>query len=105
MNLFWLYVLMSLVTYLSRRLFLRLPSHLLSPRLKNGLLFIPIGIFAALIFPSLFVQGDQIVVQPFLLFASVVCLAIMAVSKNVFVSFGISLGLVVLDSLGVFPWQ
>lgn len=105
MNLFWLYLLMSLVTYFSRRVFLRLPGHWLSPRLKNGLLYIPVGIFAALIFPSLFVQGEQVVIQPLLLVASLVCLGLMAWSKNVFVSFGVSLGLVVLVSLGILPWQ
>ncbi|WP_400164821.1 AzlD domain-containing protein [Brevibacillus sp. TJ4] len=105
MNLFWTYVLMSIATYLSRRLFLRLPDHLLSPRLKNGLMFIPVGIFAGLIFPSLFVQGEHIVFQPVPFVASLVCLAVMALSKNVFLSFGVSLGLVVLDSLGFLPWQ
>ena len=104
MNLFWLYLALSIFTYLSRRIFLRLPANWLSPRMRNGLLFIPVGIFAGLIFPSLFVQGGQVVIQPLLLVASLVCLGLMAVSKNVFVSFGVSLGLVVLVSLGVIPW-
>jgi branched-subunit amino acid transport protein len=105
MNLFLLYVILAAVTYLSRRAFLRLPSHWLSPRLKNGLTFIPVGIFAALIFPSLFVHNGHMVFQPMLLVASAVCLVVMALSKNVFLSFGISLGLVVLLSLGIVPWQ
>jgi branched-subunit amino acid transport protein len=105
MNLFWLYVILSIITYLSRRIFLRLPSHWLSPRMKNGLTFIPVGIFAALIFPSLFVLDSQFVIQPVLLVASLVCIVVMAMSKNVFLSFGVSLGLVVLVSLGYIPGQ
>ncbi|MFF0825364.1 AzlD domain-containing protein [Brevibacillus sp. NPDC003359] len=61
MNLFWLIVMMTIATYISRRAFLRLPGHWLSPRLKNGLIFIPVGIFAALIFPALFVQHQGLV--------------------------------------------
>lgn len=105
MNLMLLYVILSILTYLSRRVFLRLPDHWLSPRMKNGLTYIPVGIFAALIFPSLFVQDAQFVFQPVLLLASLVCLGVMALSKNVFLSFGVSLGLVVLVSLGLLPWQ
>jgi branched-subunit amino acid transport protein len=103
MNILLLYLGMAAVTYLARRAFLRLPSHLLSPRLKNGLTFIPVGIFAALIFPSLFVQQGALVIQPLFLVASVVCLAVMAISRNVFLSFGVSLALVVIVSLGVIP--
>jgi branched-subunit amino acid transport protein len=99
-----LYLAMAAVTYLSRRAFLRLPSKFFSPRLKNGLSFIPVGIFAALIFPSLFVQQSELVFQPLFLAAGAVCLLAMAISKNVFLSFGISLGLVVLVSSGVIPF-
>jgi len=96
-----LYFAMAAVTYVSRRAFLRLPGHLFSPRLKNGLSFIPLGIFAGLIFPSLFVQSGEWVFQPLFLAASAVCLAVMAISRNVFLSFGVSLALVVIGSL----WQ
>ncbi|CAM5785664.1 MULTISPECIES: AzlD domain-containing protein [Brevibacillus] len=95
---------MGVLTYISRRAFLRLPSKHFSPRLKNGLSFIPLGIFASLIFPSLFVQSGSFVIQPLLLIASLVCLGVMALSKNVFLSFGVSLGLVVVVSLGLFSW-
>jgi len=104
MTMFGLFLVLGIVTYLSRRIFLRLPGNWLSPRMRNGLTYIPVGIFAALIFPSLFVQGGQAVFQPLLLAASLVCLLLMAISKNVFISFGVSLGLVVLVSLGVIPW-
>jgi len=90
-----LYLGMAAVTYLARRAFLRLPGNFFSPRLKNGLAFIPIGIFAGLIFPSLFVQEGSLVWQPVFLIASVVCLAAMALTRNVFVSFGSGLALVV----------
>ncbi|UFJ41684.1 AzlD domain-containing protein [Brevibacillus humidisoli] len=101
-----LYLGMAAVTYVSRRAFLRLPSRFFSPQLKNGLSFIPIGIFAALIFPSLFLADGQFVIQPLYLVASLVCLLLMAVTRNVFVSFFLSLLLVVLVSLGLlpFPW-
>ncbi|NGQ95405.1 AzlD domain-containing protein [Brevibacillus sp. SYP-B805] len=87
------------VTYLARRAFLRLPDNFFSPRLKNGLTFIPIGIFAGLIFPSIFVQGGTLVWQPLFLIASAVCVGTMMLFRNVFVSFGASLALVVLVSL------
>jgi len=103
MKMLLLYLGMAAVTYLARRAFLRLPSHLLSPRLRNGLTYIPVGIFAALIFPSLFVQQGTLVLQPLFLLASLVCLAVMAASRNVFLSFGVSLALVVLVSLGILP--
>jgi branched-subunit amino acid transport protein len=90
---------MGAITYATRRAFLRLPSRLFSRRLKNGLTFIPVGIFAALIFPSLFVQAGGLVFQPLHLAAAAVCIATMALSRNVFLSFGVSLGLVVLFSL------
>ncbi len=103
MKILMMYVGMAAVTYLTRRAFLRLPSRLFSPRLKNGLTFIPVGIFAALIFPSLFVQQGELVIQPLFLIASLVCVAAMAISRNVFISFGVSLALVVLVSIGVIP--
>jgi branched-subunit amino acid transport protein len=98
-NLLLLFLGMGAITYATRRAFLRLPNRLFSARLKNGLSFIPVGIFAALIFPSLFVQQGAFVFQPLYLAASVVCLVTMALSRNVFVSFGVSLGLAVLFSL------
>lgn len=95
---------MAAVTYVTRRAFLRLPSQFFSPRLKNGLSFIPVGIFAALIFPSVFVQQKELVFQPLYLIACAVCLLVMALSRNVFASFGLSLALVVLVSLGIIPF-
>ncbi len=94
---------MAGVTYLARRAFLRLPSGIFSSRLKNGLTFIPLGIFSALIFPSLFVREGHLVIQPLFLAASALCLLLMAISRNVFVSFGVSLLFVVLVSTGVLP--
>ncbi|WP_126425708.1 AzlD domain-containing protein [Brevibacillus marinus] len=98
-----LYLAMAAVTYLSRRVFLRLPGRYFSARLKSGLSFIPVGIFAALIFPSLFLVDGRFVSQPLYLAASVLCLVLMAISRNVFVSFGISLLLVVLVSIDLLP--
>ncbi len=94
-----LYLGMAAVTYLARRAFLRLPGNFFSARMKNGLAFIPIGIFAGLIFPSLFVDGTTLVWQPLFLVASAVCLLAMAFTRNVFVSFGSGLALVVAVSL------
>ena len=95
---------MATVTYASRRAFLQLPSNRFSPRLRNGLTFIPIGIFAGLIFPSLLIDQHQLVIRPLLIVASLICLIAMRLSRNVFVSFGVSLLLVVLVSLGVLPF-
>lgn len=102
-----LYLGMAAVTYPSRRLFLRLPSKYFSPRLRNGLSFIPIGIFAALIFPALFMENGRFGYQPLYLSAGALCLLLMRLSKNVFISFGVSLALVVLVSTGIipFPWK
>ncbi|QQE75663.1 AzlD domain-containing protein [Brevibacillus composti] len=99
-----LFAIMAALTYFSRRAFLRLPSKHFSPRLRNGLSFIPLGIFASLVFPSLFVQSGTFVIQPLFLAASLICLLVMALSKNIFLSFGVSLGVVVASSLGLFPW-
>ncbi|WP_139490151.1 AzlD domain-containing protein [Brevibacillus dissolubilis] len=99
-----MFVLSGAATYLTRRAFLQLPSGFFSPRLKNGMTFIPIGIFAALIFPSLFLDGGQFVFQPTFLVASVICMGLMILTKNVFASFGISLLLVVLVYVGILPF-
>ncbi|WP_078412814.1 AzlD domain-containing protein [Priestia abyssalis] len=101
MNMFLLYLGMAVVTYFSRRAFLRLPDHLFSERLKNGLSFIPLGIFAALIFESLFLKDGSLVLEPLYLFASAVCLLMMKFSKNVFISFGLSLFVVVIVKSGM----
>ncbi|MGD8189807.1 AzlD domain-containing protein [Brevibacillus ginsengisoli] len=95
---------MAAVTYASRRAFLRLPSDRFSPRLKNGLTFIPIGIFAGLIFPSVLIDQHHLVIRPLLIVASLICLIAMRFTRNVFVSFGVSLLLVVLVSLGILPF-
>lgn len=105
MNMFWLFVIMAVVTYISRRAFLRLPGHWMSPRLKNGLTFIPVGIFAALIFPALFVKNQELVFSPMLLIAGIACLLVMAISKNAFLSFGVSMAIVVLASMQLIPWM
>ncbi|WP_134702485.1 AzlD domain-containing protein [Ammoniphilus sp. YIM 78166] len=95
---------MAVVTYLARRAFLRIPDNRLSPRLKQGLTFIPLGIFAGLIFPSLFVQQGEMVIQPLYFAGSIICLILMALTKNVFVSFGLSLLFVVLVTIEWLPW-
>lgn len=96
-----LFFAMSAVTYFSRRALLRLPNQRLSERLRNGLAFIPIGIFAGLIFPSIFVKKGQLAFDPLIIIASILCLGLMKWSKNVFLSFGISLLFVVLVTTGV----
>jgi branched-subunit amino acid transport protein len=98
---FLMYAGMAIVTYGARRAFLRLPAHLFSKRLKNGMTFIPVGIFAALIFPSIFIQEGSLKLDPLLLGGAAVCLGLMALTRNVFVSFGVSLFIVVLVKTGV----
>ncbi|MFD1739745.1 AzlD domain-containing protein [Bacillus salitolerans] len=94
-----LFFLMSVVTYITRRTLLRVPSDFFSSRMKNGLSFIPIGILAGLIFPSLFLQNKEFVINPIYLVASILCLLLMKLSKNVFLSFGVSVAGVVLINL------
>jgi branched-subunit amino acid transport protein len=91
-----LFICMALVTYVTRRALLRVPSDFFSAKMKNGLTYIPIGILAGLIFPSLFLENKEIVIHPIYLVASIICLLLMKVSKNVFLSFGVSVAGVVL---------
>ncbi|RXT15539.1 AzlD domain-containing protein [Ammoniphilus sp. CFH 90114] len=86
---------MAAVTYFCRRAFLRLPNQQLSERLMSGLSYIPIGIFAGLIFPSVFVREGAFEVNPLYVIASILCMALMVWKKNVFLSFGLSLLFVV----------
>ena len=91
---------MAAVTYITRRAFLGLSSSSFSPRLKNGLSYIPLGIFAGLIFPSIFVEGGTISLQPIYIAASVICLIIMIWSRNVLLSMGVSLLVLVIAKSG-----
>ena len=90
-----LFAAMMAVTYLTRRALLRMKADALSPRVRSGLQFIPVGIFAALIFTSLFQKDGQVVFDWLALSACALCLLLMRVTKNFFLSFGVSLGLVV----------
>ncbi|MFD3445973.1 AzlD domain-containing protein [Microbacteriaceae bacterium 4G12] len=87
---------MGAVTYFVRRALLRLPNQRLSNRLRSGLSFIPIGIFASLIFPSLFVKDGNFVIEPVYIIASILCVGFMIWKRNVFISFATSLFFVIL---------
>lgn len=102
-RLFLLILVMGVVTYVTRRAFLRLPESFLTVRMKNGLAMIPVGIFAALIFPSLFTNGGKLSIDPLYLMAGAVCLVLMKLSRNIFLSFGASMLLVVLVKTRVIP--
>lgn len=96
LRMFLLILAMGIVTYFTRRAFLTLPESFFTARLKNDLDMIPLGIFAALIFPSLFVKGGEWTFNPLYAGASVICVLVMIRWKNVFLGFGISLFLVLL---------
>ncbi|USG63573.1 AzlD domain-containing protein [Brevibacillus ruminantium] len=97
--LIFLIVAMGGVTYISRRAFLRVPDSFFNSRLKNGLEMIPIGIFAGLIFPSLFVKEGAFSADPLFVGASLLCVLIMLLWKNVFLGFGLSLLAVILAKI------
>lgn len=103
-NMLLLILAMGVVTYFTRRALLRLPESFFTDRVKNGLTMIPLGIFAALIFPSLFVNEGELSIHPLYLVASIVCLVLMKLSRNLFLSFGVSLLLVILVKIKVFPF-
>lgn len=63
---------MALATFLTRWLMLNIPEKYLTARMKRGLLYVPIGIFIALIFPKLFLVEHQFTWQPTLLIASII---------------------------------
>lgn len=86
----------ALLTYMTRRILLRF-SFQLSKRLQSGLDTIPLGIFSAIIFPSVFISdSNHITFNPALLIGCVICLVIMWRTSNVLLSILISMGLVML---------
>jgi branched-subunit amino acid transport protein len=87
---------MTIITYLTRRLLLRVPERVLTKRFKNGLAFVPIGIFAGLVFPSLFIGESGFEWKPSFLLASVFCLMTMKFTKNFFLSFFVGMGIVLI---------
>ncbi|RBP30145.1 MULTISPECIES: AzlD domain-containing protein [Bacillus] len=90
---------MTIVTYLCRRLFLRIPDHILTKKIREGLAYVPIGIYAALVFPSLFLGKNGFQPNPIYLFSAVLCLLTMKVTNNFFLSFFIGMGMVLLGGL------
>lgn len=90
-----LFLLMSIVTYISRRALLRVPGNFFSVKVLNGLTYIPIGILAGLIFPSIFISNNQVMIQPLFIAGSILCLVLMKLRRNVFISFGFSVVVVV----------
>lgn len=44
---------MTVVTYLCRRLLLSVPEQILTQPIKDGLAYVPLGIYAALVIPPL----------------------------------------------------
>lgn len=84
----WLVMLtMSLATFLTRWLMLNIPEKYLTPRIKRGLLYVPIGIFSALIFPKLFLIDNHFTWQPILLFASIIGFFLYKWKQNFLLSF------------------
>jgi branched-subunit amino acid transport protein len=62
-------------------------------------LFLPIGIFAALIFPVVFIKKYEFEIQPIFLIGCIVCLILMKFTRNIFISFFVSLLIVILATL------
>ncbi|MEB4860952.1 AzlD domain-containing protein [Priestia megaterium] len=99
LNYFILLIGMTIVTYLSRRLLLSVPDHILTKKIKEGLAYVPIGIYAALVFPPLFLDKTGFQFKPLYLFSAVLCLLTMKVTNNFFLSFLIGMGTVLIGSI------
>lgn len=80
-------LLMALATFLTRRLMLIVPEKYLTVRVKRGLLYVPIGVFAGLIFPTLFLVEGQFVWKVDYLLTTVVCILLMLWKKDFLFSF------------------
>ncbi|WP_076373208.1 AzlD domain-containing protein [Peribacillus simplex] len=89
---------MTIITYLCRRLLLRVPDRILTKRLKSGLAFVPIGIYSGLVFPSLFIGETGLQWKPLYLFASIFCLLTLRFTNNFLLSFFIGMGFVLIGS-------
>lgn len=98
-NYFILLLGMTIVTYLCRRVLLRIPNYILTKRIKEGLAYVPIGIYAALVFPSLFQGKTGFEFKPLYLFSTVLCLLTMKVTNNFFLSFFIGMGMVLFGTI------
>ncbi|EOO11965.1 AzlD domain-containing protein [Bacillus cereus] len=90
---------MTVITFITRRLLLRVPECILTKRVKNGLTFVPIGIFAGLVFPALFIQNSSFQWKPSYLLASVLCLLTMKVTKNFLLSFLVGTGIALIGNI------
>lgn len=80
-------LLMALATFLTRRLMLIVPEKYLTVRVKRGLLYVPIGVFAGLIFPTLFLEEGLLGWKVDYLVTSVVCILLMLWKKDFLFSF------------------
>lgn len=80
-------LLMALATFLTRRLMLIIPEKYLTIRVKRGLLYVPIGVFSGLIFPTLFLEEGLLVWKADYLVTSVVCILLMLWKKDFLFSF------------------
>ncbi|MCK2004256.1 AzlD domain-containing protein [[Brevibacterium] frigoritolerans] len=80
-------LLMALATFLTRRLMLIVPEKYLTVRVKRGLLYVPIGVFAGLIFPTLFFEEGLLVWKVDYLVTTVVCILLMLWKKDFLFSF------------------
>lgn len=90
---------MTIVTYLCRRLLLSIPNHILTKKIKEGLSYVPIGIYSALVFPPLFLGKTGFQFKPLYLLSTVLCLLTMKVTNNFFISFFIGMGTVLIGSI------
>lgn len=80
-------LIMALATFLTRRLMLLVPEKYLTVRVKRGLLFVPIGIFSGLIFPTLFLEAGKLVWKFDYLLTTLVCISLMLWKKDFLFSF------------------
>ena len=87
MKILTIILLMALATFLTRRLMLIVPEKYLTVRVKRGLLYVPLGVFAGLIFPTLFLDQGQLIWKADYLLTTLVCIVLMLWKKDFLFSF------------------
>lgn len=78
---------MAIATFLTRRLMLVIPERYLTQRIKRGLLYVSIGVFAGLIFPSLFFDNGKFTWKIDYLITAIFCIILMKLTKSFLTSF------------------
>lgn len=95
-SLVFIIFLMTVASFLTRRLMLTIPEKYLTVKMKRGLLYMPIGVFAGLIFPNLLLENGVLTLKVDYILTAFVCVILMLWKNNFLFSFIGSLVFIVL---------